>query len=182
MTRLVVLLRGVNVGKGNRLPMADWRALLTSLGYSQVATLLNSGNAVCEARGRSSTAHHARVIAGALADRFGLQVPVVVKTAAELSAIVAGSPLADVAADPSRLLVVFAQHADALAALAPIAALTVPPERLEISAQAGYLHCANGILDSRAGSALLGKAGQAFTTRNWATTCKLQALACGPGG
>ena len=53
----------------------------------------------------------------------------------------------------------------------------MPPERLEIGPQAAYLYCAGGILESRAGKALLGRAGQAVTTRNWATVCKLQALA-----
>ena len=51
-----------------------------------------------------------------------------------------------------------------------------PPERFAIGDNAAYLHCAGGILESRAGAALLGKAGQALTTRNWATVLKLCAL------
>jgi uncharacterized protein (DUF1697 family) len=42
----VALLRGVNVGKGKRVPMGELRALLCALGYTGVSTLLNSGNAV----------------------------------------------------------------------------------------------------------------------------------------
>lgn len=180
MTRMIALLRGVNVGRGNRVPMAGWRELLAASGYREVRTLLNSGNAVFEAGGRRSPAHHGQAIASALADRFGLQVAVVVKSAAELSAIVHENPLADPAADASRMLVVFAQQTAGLAALAPIAALTVAPERLVVGRHGAYLYCPNGILKSKAGAALLGKAGQAFTTRNWATTLKLHALACGP--
>ncbi len=181
MARMIALLRGVNVGRGNRVPMAQWRELLVSLGYGQVRTLLNSGNAVFEAPGMRSPARHAQVIADAMAAQLGLQVPVLVKTAAELSAIVDDNPLADPVVDAARLLVVFAQQAGTLATLAPVAALTVPPETLVVGRHAGYLYCANGILASKAGAALLGKAGQAFTSRNWATTLKLHALACGPG-
>ena len=45
MPTFVALLRGVNVGKAKRVPMAEFRALLLALGYTRVATLLNSGNA-----------------------------------------------------------------------------------------------------------------------------------------
>ena len=52
MPTFVALLRGVNVGKAKRVPMAELRALLSGLGYTGVATLLNSGNAVFRARER----------------------------------------------------------------------------------------------------------------------------------
>ncbi len=79
--------------------------------------------------------------------------------------------------DPSRLLVVFSPDAAALQRLAPIGALAVPPDRFAIGARAAYLHCGTGLLDSPAAAALLGKAGQAVTTRNWRTTLKLLELA-----
>ena len=61
--------------------------------------------------------------------------------------------------------------------LAPHTRLSwVPPERLHIGGHAAYLHCAGGILESKAGSALLGKLGREVTTRNWATVLKLKAL------
>lgn len=65
MPRFVALLRGVNVGKGNRIAMADFRRLLEGAGCTDVLTLLNSGNAVFGNVGRSSSAH-ARTIAAAL--------------------------------------------------------------------------------------------------------------------
>ena len=51
-----------------------------------------------------------------------------------------------------------------------------PPERFHIGNHAAYLHCADGILESKAGSALLGKLGREVTTRNWATVLKLKEL------
>lgn len=176
MPRFIALLRGVNVGKAKRVPMAELRALLDELGYTQVRTLLNSGNAVFSAS-KGQPATHAAAIAGAIASRLNVDVPVIVKSARELSAIVAGNTLARGAADHSRLLVAFVQDARELSQLAAIAPLVVPPERFLIGSGAAYLYCANGILESRAGEALLGKAGRAATSRNWATVLKLHALA-----
>lgn len=178
MPAFVALLRGVNVGKANRVPMADLRAVLGELGYTGVATLLNSGNAVFQSTG-GAPARHAAEIAGAIASRLKVQVPVIVKSARELSAIVAGNSLADAARDHSRLLVAFVQDPEALSGLAAIERLVVPPEKFVVGKAAAYLDCPNGILESKAGSALLGKAGKAATTRNWATVLKLQALAAG---
>lgn len=172
----VALLRGINVGKAKRVPMAELRALLAELGFTGVATLLNSGNAVYRAA-RGAPAAHAGNVSGAIATRLGVDVPVIVKTAAELSAIVAGNTLAADVDDPSRLLVAFVQDTATLQDVAAIAPLVVPPERFVVGAQAAYLHCAGGILESKAGAALLGKAGRTATTRNWATVLKLQALA-----
>jgi uncharacterized protein (DUF1697 family) len=95
--------------------------------------------------------------------------------------LVSGNPLQVDASQHSRLLVAFAQEPAALAALANLESLVRPPERFAVGAHAAYLHCAGGILESRAGSALLGKAGQALTTRNWATVLKLAALAAMDG-
>jgi len=176
MLRFVVLLRGVNVGKAKRVPMAEFRGLLCELGYTRVATLLNSGNAVFTAT-RGTPAGHAAGIAAALSSKLKVEVPVIVKSAKELSAIIAGNPIKVEAADHSRLLVAFAQDPKAVSGLAAIGPLVVPPEQFAMGKGAAYLLCARGILESEAGAALLGKAGKSATTRNWATTLKLQALA-----
>ena len=176
MATYVALLRGVNVGKAKRVPMADLRDVLAGLGCTDVVTLLNSGNAVFRSKARS-TSGCAAAIARALAARFGFDVPVVVKSRPELSAIVAGNPLRFAEADHSRLLVAFVQEAAHLASLRGLDSLVVPPEQFTVGRHGAYLLCASGLLESRAGAALLGKAGQAATTRNWATVLKLHTLA-----
>lgn len=180
MPTFVALLRGVNVGKAKRVPMAELRALLGDLGYTSVATLLNSGNAVFHAT-KGAPAKLAADIAGAIASRLGVDVPVIVKSAAEFSAIVAENALANEAPDHSRLLVAFVQDPTALPGIAAIESLVVPPEKFLVGKGAAYLHCSGGILESKAAEALLGKSGKAATTRNWATVLKLQALASGTG-
>ena len=176
MTTFVALLRGVNVGKAKRVAMADWRAQLEGLGYRDVRTLLNSGNAVFRATGRSA-AKHAAAIARALAESPGIRVATLVRAAAELARIVEGNPFAGSVADPSRLLVIFTRDAEALAGLAAIEPLVAGSEKFHLGTLAAYLSCPEGILGSKAGAALLGGVGEGVTTRNWATTLKLHRLA-----
>lgn len=179
MPRFVVLLRGVNVGKGNRVPMAAFRSILEGLGYTNVATLLNSGNAVFTSTVRSS-AKHASSIAAALVQSLGVDVATIVKSESELAAVVTTNPLAVPESDHSRFLVAFAPDSAVLQGLESFQSLAQPPERFAVGKEAAYLHCANGILESKVGAALLGKAGKggkAVTTRNWATVLKLVALA-----
>jgi uncharacterized protein (DUF1697 family) len=172
--RFIALLRGVNVGKGKRVPMAELKAMLEGLGCEDVSTLLNNGNAVFTSSSRS-TAKHAAAIATALEERLGVSTPVIVKSAAELDAIIAASPIAPPEAEHSRYLVAFAATSADLHGLEPLHALVQPPERFVITPAAAFLHCPAGILQSRIGEALLGKAGRRVTTRNWATVLKLQA-------
>ena len=176
MPTFVALLRGVNVGKAKRVPMAELRALLSGLGYTGVATLLNSGNAVFRAA-RGTPAKHSADIAAAISARLNIDVPVIVKSASELAAIVSENPVEAAADEHSRYLVAFFQDTKALSGLAAIESLAVPPEQFAVGKNAAYLLCAAGILESKAGEALLGKAGKSATTRNWATVLKLQALA-----
>jgi uncharacterized protein (DUF1697 family) len=175
MIGFVALLRGVNVGKGKRVPMADWRRQLERLGYAEVATLLNSGNAVFRAAKAPSPAYAAE-IAAALERGLKVSTPVVVKSAAEFAAIVRENPLTAKAPNPSRLLVAFSQEAKTLKGLAALLPLAAPPDEFVIGRHAAYLHCPQGSLESKVGAALLGKAGAGVTTRNWATVLKLQAL------
>lgn len=176
MPTFIALLRGINVGKAKRVPMADLRELLTELGYTGVATLLNSGNVVFRAA-KGTPVKLAAEIAHAISTRLNVDVPVIVKPVRDLDEIVAENPLAEDAQDHSRLLVAFIQDKKALPGLAAIDALVAPPEQFAVGKHAAYLFCANGILASKAGEALLAKAGTLATTRNWATVQKLHALA-----
>jgi uncharacterized protein (DUF1697 family) len=154
--------------------MAEFRHLLEELGYSQVRTLLNSGNAVFESSGRAK-AKHAQAIAAALQARFGVSTPVIVKSAAELAAIVRGNPIVPPDADHSRFLVAMAADGATLQSLKPLVSLAHERERFVITKDAAYLHCPGALLESKVAEALLGKVGKSVTSRNWATVLKLAA-------
>src|SRR5258706_394637 len=109
----IALLRGINVGRGNRIAMADLRALGERLGHRDVRTLLNSGNIVLTAAARSTPETTARRLEQAIADELGITLRVTVLDAAELARVVAENPLQAVADNPSRLMVgVLAREAD----------------------------------------------------------------------
>jgi uncharacterized protein (DUF1697 family) len=91
--------------------------------------------------------------------------------------LLAANPFAASTADPLQLLVAFAQDASSLAELKTLSALVSPLEQFAVAAQAAYFYCPDGILQSKAGKALLGGASTSVTTRNWATVLKLDALA-----
>lgn len=181
MARFVALFRGINVGKAKRIAMADLRALLESLGYSEVQTLLNSGNAVFEAAGESAADKHARSIRDAVAKELGVDALVVVKSAREIAAIVAGNKLASIATDPSRLLVAVTAQASSLKDIEALGRTGWGEEEVVVGKHAAYAWCPNGLLKSKAGPALLKGLADTGTTRNWATIEKLHAMLGPPG-
>jgi uncharacterized protein (DUF1697 family) len=177
MPTFVALLRGINnIGKGKRVLMADLRSLLSRLGYSEVATVVNSGNAVFRASS-GTPAEHSANIACAIFTQLKVQVPVIVKSARELQSVLSENPINARADEHSRFLVAFAQDRKALSTLAALQPLVVPPEVFAVGKSAAYMFCVVGIAESKAGRALIGIANKAITTRNLATVLKLHALA-----
>lgn len=173
--RFVALLRGVNVGNKNRVGMAEFRRILDQLGFGEVSTLLNSGNAVFQARS-TSPGRIAAEIHDRLRDQLDLDVPVIVKSQGELTKIIAECPFTIDPQDYSRTLVAFTPSAAALAALRAIGVQAVGRDRFVVGKRAAYLSCPDGILMSKMAEALLGKPGRSATTRNWGTTLKLMQL------
>lgn len=174
MTRAVALLRGINVGRGPRLAMASWASTLTAHGCQRVRTVIQSGNAVFDTPIHDRDAIAALVAAG-LRERHGLDVGVVVKTSADIEAVLADNPYASFsAAAPTRLLVGFAQQASAWSALGNLAALVTPPNAFALGTQAAWAWCPEGTLQNPAAAVLVGRKGRAVTTRNFAT---VQAIA-----
>ena len=174
MPRFVALFRGINVGKAKRIAMADLRTLLESLGYGQVRTLLNSGNAVFTAAGAASAI--ARRIRAEVANKLGVDAAVIVKSAVEVAGIIEDNALVKVAKDDSRLLVAAVQDDAALAAVEKIAARRWGEERIHVGRHAAYLWCAHGILESEAIGPLFAALEDNCTTRNWGTLKKIHAL------
>ncbi len=175
MTQFVALFRGINVGKAKRIAMADLRKLLESMDYTGVVTLLNSGNAVFEAK-TGKDIQHAKRIRETVAKELGVDALVIVKSAQDIAGAIEGNALGDIATDPSRLLVAFTEAPKALAALTSMADAEWGGEKVHIGKHAAYVWCANGILESKAAVALLKGLAQSGTTRNWATLEKIHAL------
>lgn len=174
----VALIRGINVGKAKRVAMADLRALVEELGYTDVRTLLNSGNVVFTIPAKSKGDAASRM-EKALVSKVGFSARFTVLSAAELATVVAENPLGEVADDPSRLLVAFLSNPADLARLEPLAKQDWGADVLALGTRAAYLWCGGGILASKLPEAIGRALGDGVTTRNWATVTKLQALVAG---
>jgi uncharacterized protein (DUF1697 family) len=176
--RYVALFRGINVGKAKRIAMADLRTLLGKLGYAEVATLLNSGNAVFTANAEPA-ATHARRIREAVHTQLGVDAFVIVKSDKEVAGIVADNALVNVATDDSKLLVALTNDSKGLGAVKALARESWGAEKIHVGRHAAYVWCANGILESKAAVALLKNLKDTGTTRNWGTLKKIHALMAG---
>lgn len=177
--RYVLLLRGINLGARNRVAMADLRALLADLGYSGVRTHLQSGNAIVDAPTRAPAAVRSAV-EKALAARYPFAVPVVVRTPAQLAAVVAHDPLGDVATDDARYSVLFVDRAVGTGALAGLDDEAYAPERVAVRGSEVYLWMPEGQHRSRLAAAVERRLeGRTVTLRNWRTVRALAELATG---
>jgi uncharacterized protein (DUF1697 family) len=171
----VALIRGINVGRAKRIAMADLRGLIESLGYSDVRTLLNSGNVIFDAPGVSPV-KAATSIENGLATELGISAQVIVLTAAELATVVRENPLLEVADDPSRLLVAVLKKPADRRRLEPLVKQDWAPEALALGTRVAYLWCHDGILASRLQQAISQVLDDGVTARNWATVTKLHNL------
>ena len=122
--RVVGLLRGVNLGPSRKLKMADLRAVVESLGHTDVETYLQSGNVVFTPKGRSTSGLGAGISA-ALAEAVGMDVAVLTRTGAEMAKIVAACPYQ--VDDPTKLVVTFLESAADAKALKAFDASPVRP-------------------------------------------------------
>jgi uncharacterized protein (DUF1697 family) len=174
MSAHIALLRGVNVGAHNRLPMAELRAHLTGLGYGDVCTLLQSGNIVLDTD--ASPDRLAADLERELADRFDVRSPVVVRTREQLAKVVALDPLRDVVTEDKLYQVSFLSAKPAKAAMAKV--LATEPERFVHSGREIYAWHPNGIHSSPLARLLSDRTlGVVATARNWRTIVKLLELA-----
>jgi len=172
--RCVALIRGINVGRAKRVPMAELRALATDLGYTDVRTLLNSGNLVFTDRTSTPVAAAADVEQG-IASRFGVSARVTVLTASELDTAVHDNPLLGAADDPSRLLVTFFADPADRSLIEPLLEQEWAPELLAVGSRVAYFWCPGGVLASPVLDAFGRLVGDSATTRNWRTTMKIHA-------
>ncbi len=177
MTAYVAFLRAVNVGGKNTLPMVALRDALTGAGLDEVATVLQSGNVVF--RSRTSAGAAAKIVAGTIEEAFGLQIGVVIRSAAELEAVAATNPFLDPEADrdPKALHVAFLARRPTAAAVAKLDPDRSPPDAFAVLGREVYLSYPDGSGRSRLTLEYLeGALGVTGTARNWRTVQRLANL------
>jgi uncharacterized protein (DUF1697 family) len=176
--RGVALLRGINVGRAKRIAMVELRALFAELGFTDVHTVLNSGNVVFTSRAHDADGA-AALIEAALVERLGVASRVTVLDAAALATLVDHNQLAAVCEDHARLLAFTLAGAPQRALLAPLAARDWGEDRLHLADKSAYVACPGGVLDSKLAMTVTRLLGESTTSRNWNTILKLHALCNG---
>jgi uncharacterized protein (DUF1697 family) len=161
------LLRGVNVGGKNKLPMEALQALLESLGHGEVRTFIQSGNVVFTA----TKAMTSKSLESAIAKQFGLDVAVVIRTPRELAAVVKANPFPR--ADTATLHVGFMVKKPAAATVAKLDAARFLPDEFAIRGRDLYLHLPNGMGRAKLPAYLDRQLKVPTTFRNWNTVNKL---------
>ena len=176
MPRVVVLLRGINLGSRNRIAMPKLRQLLEEAGFDDVETYVQSGNVVLSSRAAPATV--ARKVERMIADELGLEIDAVARTRNELAAVVRRNPLGKVARDPKRYQVSFLDRKPTAAVVKTLKDAAVPPEELTAIGREIYAWHPAGVARSKLWTLLAGrKLGVTATARNWTTVTKLLELA-----
>jgi uncharacterized protein (DUF1697 family) len=175
LTHMVALLRGINVGKAKRIAMADLRTMLESLGHTNVATLLNSGNALFSTN-ETNTANVAQQIETAIMATFGFPSRTTVITASDVAQIIAEDTLSPITTNPSRYFVTILNNPTDRLILEPLTHQSWEPEAFALGTRVAYCWCPNGVLDSQVLATIGRLLPNAITTRNWATMKKIQTL------
>ncbi|TAK20595.1 MAG: DUF1697 domain-containing protein [Chloroflexota bacterium] len=177
-TTYVAFLRAINVAGHNLVAMADLRAMIADLGYTNVQSLLQSGNLVFSGR-IQATAELEAVLEAEIDRRLGRRIDFVVRTAAEWSGIVAGNPFPTVAdADPSHLLVYPLKSAPDAGAISALRNANRGPEEIECRGRELYVVYHAGVGASKLTIGIIeARLGTRTTGRNWNTVRKLADLA-----
>jgi uncharacterized protein (DUF1697 family) len=191
MASHVALLRGINVGGRNKVPMTDLREVVTSLGHTEVTTYIQSGN-VLFSTADTDTAKLATALESAVAERFGIWSSVIVLSRDELAEVLASNPYPE-EQNPRLVHVVFLNAEppqDLLSRIATAesaAAAKGSRDTIRAAGRALFLHTPDGYGNSELAQVMFRivsapgkqkKPDLAATARNWATATKLLSL-CG---
>jgi uncharacterized protein (DUF1697 family) len=165
--RHVALLRAVNVGGRGKVPMAELRDLFEELGHTEVQTYIASGNVVFAGK------PDAQRLERAIADRFGVETTVILRTAKQLQAVLGAHPFGK---DTSQTYVTFLVDKPTAAAVKAVHALEIAPDEARVIGRELYLRFPQGLGRSKTPARVDRALKVAGTNRNWRTVAKLAEL------
>ena len=171
----VALLRGINVGGNNILPMKDLVKMFCDAGCANVRSYIQSGNVIFE------TASGAQKIAGAITanieKRLGFPAPIILRTFDQLRKVIRDNPFLAAGTDQKFLYVYFLANPVNARAIATLDPARSAPDAFQVLGQEIYLHLPNGMGRSKLTNAYFdSKLSTTCTARNWATVLKLSEM------
>lgn len=176
MPEYVALLRGINVGGRNKLPMAEVRSVCSALGWDEVETYIQSGNVLFTAEKKGAELEIE--LEQAIEQHFRLDVPVIVRSADDWSTYLGTNPFPEASAtEPNLVMLALSKNGMNPETAKSLQERAGAGERLEEAKGALWIFYPNGSGRSKLSPALLDRAaGSAVTTRNWRTVLKLAEL------
>lgn len=177
MDVMIALLRGINVGGHNLIPMAGLRAACLALGFERVETYIQSGNLVLSTPRPAPEVE--TLIERAVLDAFGHSIDVVARSADDWARLVAANPFPEAAAsDPKHLMVLPGKTSPPPGAEDALRERAVAGEQIRVAGGSAWIHYPDGSARSKLSPTLLNRLlGGPVTARNWTTSVKLQQMA-----
>lgn len=172
----LALLRGINVGGKNKLPMTALAEMFSAAGCKEVQTYIQSGNVLFTASTTVADRVADRVTAS-ITERFGYRTPVIVRTHDQLRSVILNNPFVEAGIAPDALHVMFLADTPAPTNLRKLEPDRSPPDAFQLSGQEIYLHLPRGVANSKLTNAYFdSKLSTISTSRNWRTVTKLLEL------
>jgi uncharacterized protein (DUF1697 family) len=172
----LALLRGINVGGKNKLPMNALVEIFVESGCKDVQTYIQSGNITFNASAKAAASVAGRVTAK-ITERFGYRTPVILRTVEQLRDVTLHNPFLDAGATPEALYVMFLADTPASASVQKLDPDRSPPDAFQVRGQEIYLHLPVGVANSKLTNAYFDtKLSTIGTSRNWRTVTRLLEL------
>ena len=176
MSTYIALLRGINVGGSNILPMRELIVLLEELGLSRVKTYIQSGNVVFQS-GHNDIKELAQKISAAIGNSHGFAPHIFLLDLSALQAAVAANPFPQAENDPNTLHLFFLDEVPQNPDWAALESIKAETEQYRLVNNVFYLHAPDGIGRSKLAGKVEKVLGVAVTARNWRTVSKVIAMA-----
>jgi uncharacterized protein (DUF1697 family) len=173
--KYIALLRGINVGGKRKLKMADLRKSVLKIGFTEVSTYIQSGNLFFSAEEKEVAVLEAS-LEKHLLEEYTYEVPVIIRTSAEIEKLIAQNPFLEVE-DFKQLHLIFLKEKPPETLIKEFEELEFPSEVFKIEAQHLYINYTNGVRNSKLSSNLIEKKLKTkATARNWKTVVKISEL------
>ncbi len=175
MIKKIAVLRGINVGGKRKILMADLRSLCETLGLINVKTYIQSGNLIFESN--KSNTELENILEKAITEKFGFDVPVIVRAYNELKSSVNRNPFINQNVDINQLHLIFLKENPSIENIEKTLTYNFEPDQFEIENKEVFLRCPGKYHQSKLSNTFFEKELQvSATTRNWKTVSKLLEL------
>lgn len=176
MNTYIGLLRGINVGGNNILPMKGLVALLETLGFRDVRTYIQSGNVIFR-HGKDKASILSKMISAGIKKEYGFEPQVLVRKVADIERAMAINPFREAESDPKTLHLYFLASVPKKPDMTMLESIKVSSERFVLKDDVFYLHAPNGVGRSKLAAQAERALGVSVTARNWRTISKIMDMA-----